>query len=62
MNLKLWSAYAGCAKAYYYEKEYDKAWAYVHKASTLGYKPKKEDLEFLDELKKASGKDTGHIE
>jgi len=49
-------AYYYRAKVYYQLKEYDKSWTDVHKAETLGYKADKEDSEFLDKLKKASGK------
>jgi tetratricopeptide (TPR) repeat protein len=50
-------AYEGRAYAYLGTKEYEKAWADVHKAEALGYKLDKEDLEFLEKLKKASGRD-----
>jgi tetratricopeptide (TPR) repeat protein len=57
INSKFAEAYNNRGFVYFKEKEYDKAWADVHKAETLGYRPDKEDLEFLDELKQASGKD-----
>jgi tetratricopeptide (TPR) repeat protein len=50
-------AYETRAYVYFDKKEYEKAWANVHKAEGLGYKPDKEDLEFLDKLKKVSGRD-----
>ena len=50
-------AYEGRAYAYFGTKEYGEAWIDVHKAEMLRYKPDKEDLEFLDKLKKASGRD-----
>jgi Tfp pilus assembly protein PilF len=51
------NSYEGLAQVYFDKKEYEKAWIYVHKAEALGYRVEKEDLEFLDKLKKASGKD-----
>lgn len=49
-------AYEGRAYAYFTKKEYKKAWTDVHEAERFGYKADKEDLEFLDKLKKASGR------
>jgi len=48
------SAYSNRAAAYYIEKEYDNAWADVHKAEGLGYQlnPK-----LLEALKSSSGRD-----
>ena len=51
------SSYEVRASAYLGEKDYEKAWADMHKAEAMGYKPDKEDLEFLDKLKKASGRE-----
>jgi len=47
-------AYNNRGVVYYFAKEYDKAWADVHKAEALGgvVHPG-----FLDALKKASGRD-----
>lgn len=47
-------AYDSRANAYYKSKEYDKAWADVHKAEELGTKI---DFRFLEDLKKDSGRD-----
>ena len=47
-------AYNNRAGAYYDKKEYDKAWADVHKAEELGATV---DSQFLEDLKKASGKE-----
>jgi tetratricopeptide (TPR) repeat protein len=52
INSNYAEAYYSRGFAYYQDKEYDKAWSDVHKAEALGYKPDKEDLEFLNELKK----------
>jgi tetratricopeptide (TPR) repeat protein len=46
-------AYYGRAKAYFYKKDYDKTWADIKQAQSLGFKP---DAEFLQALRKASGK------
>lgn len=46
-------AYNNRAIFYYYAKQYDKAWADVHKAKELRYPVKSS---FLNELKKASGR------
>ena len=50
-------AYTSRAFAYCKEKEYEKAWEDEHKEESLGYKLEKEDLDFLAQLKKASGRD-----
>lgn len=47
-------AYDGRAFAYYFIKEYDKAWSDVHKAEALKFYV---FPEFLESLKKASGRD-----
>lgn len=47
-------AYANWAIGYYLKKEYDKAWDDVNKARKLGHKV---DAGFLNELRKASGKE-----
>jgi protein O-mannosyl-transferase len=47
-------AYYNRERNYYLLKEYDKAWADVHTAEGLGISV---DTEFVNELKKASGKD-----
>jgi len=39
--------------AYYFQKEYEKSWKDVEKAEYLGYRI---DPEFLDDLRKASGR------
>jgi tetratricopeptide (TPR) repeat protein len=54
INPNLADAYNNRAIAYYYDKEYDKSWADVHKAEELGYAVKPE---FLEALKQASGRD-----
>jgi len=46
-------AYHNRAKAYFYKKDYDKTWADIKQAQSLGFKP---DAEFLQALRKASGK------
>jgi tetratricopeptide (TPR) repeat protein len=56
INSNLAEAYFTRGFTYLKIKEYDNAWADVHKAESLGYKPDKGGLEFLDELKKASGR------
>ena len=47
-------AYNNRAVSFFQSKEYDKAWADVHKAEELGNTPKPD---FIEALKKASGKD-----
>ncbi len=47
-------AYYNRAGAYYYKKDYDKAWEDVHKAQGLGYQI---NPEFLKALCEASGRD-----
>lgn len=54
INPALAQAYNNRGRVYYEEKEYDKAWADVHKVESLGYKV---NLRFIEELKKASGRD-----
>lgn len=49
--------YEAIAYIHFDNKDYEKAWDAVHKAESLGYKPDNEDLELLNKLKKASGKD-----
>jgi tetratricopeptide (TPR) repeat protein len=49
--------YYGRAVAYSDLKNYAAAWEDIHQGDALGYKPNTEDLEFLDRLKKASGRD-----
>lgn len=46
-------AYECRAFAYFASKEYDKAWADVHQAESLGYKV---PSGFIEKLKKASGR------
>ena len=46
-------AYSNRAIAYYFKKEYDKAWEDVRKAKNLGYQI---PIKFLDDLRKASGR------
>jgi len=57
INPNLAEAYNNRGLVYYTTKEYDKAWVDVHRAESLGYKQDKEDLEFLEKLKKASGRE-----
>jgi tetratricopeptide (TPR) repeat protein len=47
-------AYYSRSVAYFNKGEYEKAWADVHKAEELGFKA---DPDFLEQLKKASGRD-----
>ena len=47
-------AYFSRGVAYFQTKEYDKAWADVHKAESLGIKT---NPQFIEALKKASGRD-----
>jgi len=47
-------AYVNRAGIYCWGKDYDKAWEDVHAAEALGYKF---DIEFIDKLKKASGRE-----
>ena len=47
-------AYNSRGVAYYFKKEYDKSWEDVKKAQDLGYKI---SPEFLDDLRKASGRE-----
>ncbi len=47
------AAYYGRAKSYFYKREYDKAWEDLYKAKKLGCKV---EPEFLQELRKASGR------
>jgi tetratricopeptide (TPR) repeat protein len=47
-------SYNNRALVYYYEKEYDKAWADAHKIEELGYPV---EPEFLKMLKEASGRE-----
>jgi lipoprotein NlpI len=49
-------AYKNRASAYYHKQEYDKAWVDVRKTEELG---EKVNREFIEELKKASGKEQG---
>jgi len=56
INPNFADTYEGRAYSYFARKEYEKAWNDIHKAEALGYKADKEDLEFLDKLKKASGR------
>ena len=53
INPNFGEAYKNRAVAYFGKKDYDKAWTDVHKAELLGYKV---PADFLDELKKASGR------
>jgi tetratricopeptide (TPR) repeat protein len=46
-------AYVIRGTAYYFQKEYEKSWKDVEKAEYLGYRI---DPEFLDDLRKASGR------
>lgn len=46
--------YYGRAMARFHKSEYDKAWADVHKAESLGLTI---DAEFLADLREASGRD-----
>ena len=46
-------AYCNRAEVYYRQHEYEKAWEDVHKAESLGHAT---DTEFLEKLKKASGR------
>ena len=46
-------AYFNQGRAYYFKKEYDKSWEDITKAQDLGYKI---PAEFLDDLRRASGK------
>ena len=48
------NAYYNRARVYFLIKEYNKAWEDVHTAKMLGYDI---DLEFIEELKKASARD-----
>jgi len=54
INPKYAGAYYDRSTAYYMTKNYDNAWADVHKAKELGYAV---DPKFIDELKKVSGRD-----
>jgi len=54
LDPKLIAIYYERAQVYYYKKDYDQAWLNVHKAQELGVSV---DASFIDELKKASGKD-----
>ena len=47
-------AYSRRGRCYYFKKEYDKSWDDIKKAQDLGYKI---PPEFLDELRKASGRE-----
>jgi hypothetical protein len=47
-------AYYNRGRSYYYKKEYDKSWKDINKAQELG---RKIPAEFLDDLRKASGKE-----
>jgi tetratricopeptide (TPR) repeat protein len=47
-------AYSRRGRCYYFKKEYDKSWEDVKKAQELGYKI---PPEFLDDLRKASGRE-----
>lgn len=47
-------AYANRAEAYFLRQEYDKSWEDVHKREASGHKV---SIEFLKELKKASGRE-----
>jgi tetratricopeptide (TPR) repeat protein len=53
INPKYAEAYISRGKAYYFKGEYDKSWEYIKRAQDLGYKI---PLEFLEDLRKASGK------
>lgn len=53
-NPYLGQAYELRAEAYFAKKDFDKSWEDVHKAKSLGYKVPED---FLDELKKASGRE-----
>jgi tetratricopeptide (TPR) repeat protein len=54
MNPNLSLAYNNRAVIYFFKREYNKTWEDVHKAEALGYKV---HPEFLEELKKASGRE-----
>ena len=53
INPRFAEAYVNRGVAYYYKKEYDKAWEDVHKAQGLGYQV---PPEFLKALREASGR------
>jgi len=54
INPRYGVAYFSRGRAYYYKKEYDKSWEDVKKAQDLSYKI---HAEFLDDLRKASGRE-----
>ncbi|MDD5595560.1 MAG: tetratricopeptide repeat protein [Candidatus Omnitrophica bacterium] len=54
MNPKNANFYDSRSFTYYKKQEYGKAWDDMHKAEMLGFKP---DPKFLEELKKASGRE-----
>ena len=54
INHKYDDAYYNRGWAYYFKKEYDKSWEDVKKAQELGYQI---PPEFLDDLRKASGRE-----
>jgi len=54
INLKFALAYYNRGRSYYFKKEYDKSWKDIKKAEDLGWKV---PPEFLEELRKASGRE-----
>ena len=54
INPKYAEAYMSRGRGYYFKGEYDKSWEDIKKAQDLGYKI---PAEFLDDLRRASGRD-----
>lgn len=55
INPRYLKAYKNRARVYYLRKEYDKSWEDVHRLGELGQKM---ELQFLENLKKASGRES----
>jgi tetratricopeptide (TPR) repeat protein len=53
INPRFTDAYYNRGVTYYYKREYEKSWKDVKKAQSLGYQI---DPEFLDRLRKLSGR------